>query len=125
MGRRSFDGGIIFRKLNKSQRKNKCIVYALLDLYSLFQFFKESKYKEGISYDVSKAYKSFKNIGENLEYKKETYQYLKWYILNTAPLNKKQKDILFYIPLNQVPTYINDEDYVVSLISTWRLSIGK
>lgn len=125
MGKRGFDGGIIFRKFNKSQRKNKCIVYALLDLYNLFQFFKESKYKEGISYEVSKAYKSFKNIGENLEYKKETYQYLKWYLLNTAPLNKKQKDILFYIPLNQVPTYINDEDYVVSLISNWRLSIGK
>lgn len=125
MGKRGFDGGIIFRKLNKSQRKNKCIVYALLDLYNLFQFFKESKYKENISYEVSKAYKSFKNIGENLEYKKETYQYLKWYLLNTAPLNKKQKDILFYTPLNQVPTYINDEDYVVSLISNWRLSIGK
>jgi hypothetical protein len=125
MARRSFDGGIIFRKHNKSQRKNESVIYALSDFYNLFKFFERSKYKKSMSYEAGKAYRSIKDIGENLEYKKETYQYLKWYLLNIAPLNKNQKNILFYIPLKQVPIYINDEDYVVSLISTWRLKIGK
>jgi len=118
-------GKIKLRGYHNNHGRKKCIVYALSDLYNLFQFIKESKYKENRNYQSYKAYKSLKDIAENLEYKKETYQYLKDYILNISPLNKKQKDILFYLPLNKVPLFINDEDSVISLISIWRLNTGK
>jgi hypothetical protein len=45
--------------------------------------------------------------------------------LYTTYISKRKYNLLFHIPLEKVPLYINDKDSVVQVIAKWRLTIAK
>lgn len=101
--------------------KKKCPSYTDQEYRLLFQM------SRNIMTDTPqyhKEYISYKALS-NLEYEKESFQYLKWYVHDMIPFTKEQRETLFYTPLKKIPVLINDHDIVIQVISRWRLKIGR
>lgn len=62
----------------------------------------------------------------SLEKSNETIVYRLWFLrVLVRYRNKLQRDMIFYLSLDDMPLYINDDDFIIRLVSKWRLKIGK